>query len=75
MSLPEDEYVAEKRAWCERLAESAVRHVPDFRGSTVDTDVFTPRTIKKFTGHDGSYRSKYAFAIEIPESIAPMMPR
>ena len=27
------------------------RFMPDCRGSVIDTDVFTPRTIKKFTGH------------------------
>jgi phytoene dehydrogenase-like protein len=25
--------------------------MPDFRSHVVDTDVFTPRTIAKFTGH------------------------
>ena len=42
---------AEKPAWAERLLESAVRFMPDFRPAIVDTDMFTPRTIKKFTGH------------------------
>jgi phytoene dehydrogenase-like protein len=28
-----------------------VRVIPDFRPAIVDTDVFTPRTIRKFTGH------------------------
>jgi phytoene dehydrogenase-like protein len=51
MSLPENEYRAAKDEWCGRVAESAVSHVPDFRPHVVDTDVFTPRTIRKFTGH------------------------
>ena len=31
---------------------SAVRFVPDFRRAVIDTDTFTPTTIRRFTGHD-----------------------
>jgi len=31
---------------------SAVRFVPDFRSYVVDTDMFTPTTIRRFTWHD-----------------------
>ncbi|MFN9718602.1 MAG: phytoene desaturase family protein [Planctomycetota bacterium] len=51
MSLPEDEYVQAKQYWNDRIIESAVKHIPDFRSHVVDTDVFTPRTIRRFTGH------------------------
>ncbi len=51
MSLPEEQYVTAKTAWGRRMAEAAVRHIPDFRQHIIDTDIFTPRTIKKFTGH------------------------
>ncbi len=51
MNLPQDEYLAEKDACCRRIVESALRVMPDFRSHVVDTDVFTPRTIRKFTGH------------------------
>ena len=51
MSLPDDEYYAEKARWTDRLVEAAVKHIPDFRPHVIETDVFTPRTIKKFTGH------------------------
>lgn len=51
MSLPEEEYVAQKRRWCERIVESAARYIPEFRSRIIDTDMFTPRTIFKFTGH------------------------
>ncbi|WP_437226317.1 phytoene desaturase family protein [Planctomicrobium sp. SH661] len=51
MTAPEDEYVNAKHAWCDRMAKSAVEHIPDFRSHVIDIDVFTPRTIKKFTGH------------------------
>ncbi len=51
--LPEEEYRLEKLRWYDRLAASAVRFMPDFRGLVIDTDLFTPRTIERFTGHTG----------------------
>jgi phytoene dehydrogenase-like protein len=51
MDLPEEEYVAQKARCFDEIAESAVKVMPEFRDFTVDTDVFTPRTIRKFTGH------------------------
>ena len=48
----EDEYQLEKLRWYDRVMESAVRFVPDFRGFVVDTDMFTPKTIRRFTWHD-----------------------
>lgn len=47
----EPAYIADKRRWYDRIVESAIRFVPDFRPHVVDADVFTPRTIRKFTGH------------------------
>jgi len=47
----EDDYVASKDFWCGRMTESALRHMPEFRPYVVDRDMFTPRTIRKFTGH------------------------
>lgn len=51
MSLGEGDYVTAKRNWCERMVASAVRLVPDFRPHVIETDMFTPRTIRRFTGH------------------------
>jgi phytoene dehydrogenase-like protein len=51
MSLPEETYLAEKKAWHDRMCAGAVRHIPDFRPHVVEVDTFTPRTIRKFTGH------------------------
>ncbi|MFN9156714.1 MAG: phytoene desaturase family protein [Planctomyces sp.] len=51
MALPEEQYVAEKQRWNDRIISSALQHIPDFRGRVIDTDVFTPRTIRRFTGH------------------------
>ena len=51
LGLSEADYERQKAAWAERLLESALRFMPDFRAAIVDTDIFTPRTIQKFTGH------------------------
>jgi phytoene dehydrogenase-like protein len=51
LNLPPEDYEREKAKWSERLLESALRVIPDFRSAIVDTDFFTPLTIRKFTGH------------------------
>ena len=51
MRLSQDDYVAQKEAWCQRMVKSALRFMPDFQPYVLDTDMFTPRTIKKFTSH------------------------
>ena len=48
---PESYRLAKLRAYDEAVA-SAVRFVPDFRGAVVDTDMFTPTTVHRFTGHE-----------------------
>jgi phytoene dehydrogenase-like protein len=51
-ALDEEAYRLEKLRWYDRITASAVRFVPDYRGHVVDTDMFTPTTIVRFTGHD-----------------------
>lgn len=51
-SLDEQEYARKKMWWYDRSVASAVRFIPDFRGHVIDTDVFTPKTIRRFTSHD-----------------------
>lgn len=51
-ALGEKAYELEKLRWFDRVNESAVRFTPDFRGRIIDTDMFTPTTIVRFTGHD-----------------------
>jgi len=51
-SLDESAYRLEKLRWYDRITESAVRFVPDYRGHVVDTDMFTPTTIVRFSSHD-----------------------
>ncbi len=54
-ALDADAYKAAKLEWYDRLAVSAARFVPDFRPAVIETDMFTPLTIRRFTGHaDGS---------------------
>ena len=50
-SLSEEEYKTWKAAWLETTLKQVVRFVPDFRDSIIFTDVFTPKTIRRFTGH------------------------
>jgi len=49
--LEQEEYKAQKAAWLETSLKEVVKFVPDFRDSIVYTDVFTPKTIHRFTGH------------------------
>ncbi len=57
--LPEDIYRADKARWFEAVQRSARRFLPALSDAaamakaTVATDMFTPRTIVKFTGHFG----------------------
>ncbi len=51
--LDEEKYQLAKLRCYDRMAASAVRFVPDFRGAVIDTDIFTPITIRRFTGHEG----------------------
>jgi phytoene dehydrogenase-like protein len=41
-----------KLRWYDRIVGSAVRFIPDFRSRVIDTDIFTPVTIRRFTGHE-----------------------
>ncbi len=56
--LPEEEYRAAKVAWYARVQASARRFLPAvgegvLEGAMRATDMFTPRTITKYTGHFG----------------------
>jgi phytoene dehydrogenase-like protein len=54
----EETYLAEKAAWFPRILDSALRFVPGLNPTVVEThtlytDMFTPRTVEKFTSHFG----------------------
>lgn len=58
-ALPEDAYRAQKRREYEAMQSSAQRFLPKptvaLAGVTTATDMFTPRTVERFTGHiDGA---------------------
>lgn len=51
-TLSEQDYMKEKMWWYDQSVSSAVRFIPDFRRHVIETDVFTPKTIRRFTSHD-----------------------
>jgi len=57
--LPEDQYRSDKQRWFAEVQRSAQRFLPPLAKddglnlATIATDMFTPRTITKFTGHLG----------------------
>lgn len=57
-SLTEEDYAAEKLHWFPRILQSAVRFLPNvdpraLQAKTVQEDMFTPKTIERYTGHFG----------------------
>ncbi len=50
--LDKSQYELEKLRWYDCITDSAVRFIPDYRHRVIDTDMFTPTTIVRFTGHD-----------------------
>ena len=57
-SLPEEEYQEQKKLWHNVLADKAMSFLSPLEGASLDdltvyVDMFTPRTIKYYTGHLG----------------------
>jgi phytoene dehydrogenase-like protein len=52
-ALPEREYAAAKLRAAEEAAEAVRAFLPDWRAHAVFQDIYTPRTIERFTGHAG----------------------
>ncbi|MEL6109523.1 MAG: NAD(P)/FAD-dependent oxidoreductase [Planctomycetota bacterium] len=50
--LDDNTYQSEKVRQYDQSVASSVRFMPDFRRYVIDTDVFTPKTIRRFTWHD-----------------------
>jgi phytoene dehydrogenase-like protein len=50
--LNDPQYHVEKLTGYDRMMQSIVRFIPDVRSHVIDTDMFTPRTIRRFTWHD-----------------------
>ncbi|MFO0014368.1 MAG: phytoene desaturase family protein [Planctomycetota bacterium] len=51
-ALDDTEYQKQKLHWYDQSVGAAVRFMPDFRRHVIDTDIFTPKTIRRFTSHD-----------------------
>jgi phytoene dehydrogenase-like protein len=50
-ALPEERYRAAKCEWYDVLTAQAARLLGEFRPHTVDSDMFTPKTVVHYTGH------------------------
>ncbi len=50
-SLPRKDYIAAKKECRTQALEALFTFFPDFRDNVVFLDSFTPKTIKKYTGH------------------------
>ena len=50
--LTEEEYRRQKLRWYDRSVAASVPFTRDFRPYVIDTDLFTPKTIYRFTWHD-----------------------
>ena len=50
-SLARKDYIAAKKEWRGSALEQLFTFFPDFRDNVVFLDSFTPKTIKKYTGH------------------------
>jgi len=51
-ALGPEAYRREKRRWYDAMTGAAARFVPGIQGAVIDHDMFTPLTIRRFTGHD-----------------------
>ena len=51
-ALDEPAYRLAKLRYYDETVASAVRFTPDFRSRVIATDMFTPTTVRRFTGHD-----------------------
>ncbi|HUY88289.1 MAG TPA: NAD(P)/FAD-dependent oxidoreductase [Pirellulales bacterium] len=51
-ALDEREYALAKLRYYDETVASAVRFTPDFRSRVIATDMFTPTTVRRFSGHD-----------------------
>ena len=51
-ALSPEDYQREKLRWYDRSVAESIKYTPDFRAFVIDTDLFTPTTISRFTWHD-----------------------
>jgi len=75
VQLPEETYQADKQRWFAEIQRSARRFLPPvpedtLLRATVATDIFTPRTITKFTSHLAG--AVYGSPQKIPDGRTPL---
>ncbi|MDO4550770.1 MAG: NAD(P)/FAD-dependent oxidoreductase [Planctomycetia bacterium] len=51
-ALSPSDYQLEKLRWYDKITAAATRIIPDFRASVIDSDMFTPKTVLRYTGHE-----------------------
>ena len=51
-NLDEDDYRLAKIKWSDQVTAAAIKFMPDYRRFVIDSDMFTPNTIRRFTWHD-----------------------
>jgi phytoene dehydrogenase-like protein len=68
--LSRSEYKEAKSYWQKKTLETVVGFLPDFRDSVVFLDTFTPKTIKKFTGHANG--AVYGSPVKIRDGKTPV---
>jgi phytoene dehydrogenase-like protein len=68
--LDPERYRQAKHREYDRLAAAAVRFIPEFRPAVIATDVFTPLTIRRFTGHEGG--APYGSAAKRYDGATPL---
>lgn len=69
-NLAEADYAATKRQVWQAAHAQLATIMPDVRAHVIDQDVFTPRTIERFTGHHGG--AVYGSPIKHPSGRTPL---
>jgi len=68
--LGKEEYAAEKETWRQRSDRALFARVPGLAEHSVFLDMFTPATIKKFTGHING--AVYGAPVKIKNGVTPV---
>ena len=69
-TLDPESYRIRKLQWYDHMVASAVRFVPDFRHRVIDTDMFTPTTVVRYTGHENG--AIYGAPQKQPDGLTPI---
>jgi phytoene dehydrogenase-like protein len=50
-SMSSEQYRIEKSSWLDRIIENAAKAIPLQKDDIIFTDMFTPKTVRRYTGH------------------------